>query len=70
MKYICNDLEVIVPVRFQKNQLKLIKKIVSADKDITYESISHFIRASCIRRMREDVKRLKLWDEVKRLKLW
>jgi hypothetical protein len=70
MKYICSDLEVIVPVRFHKNQLKLIKSIVKSDKEVSYESISHFIRSSAIRRMRTEVNRLKLWDEVKRLKLW
>lgn len=61
MKYICNDLEVIVPVRFQKDQLKLIKKIVRADKEITYESISHFIRASTLRQVRNEQRRLKIW---------
>jgi Arc/MetJ-type ribon-helix-helix transcriptional regulator len=49
----------LVPVRFTADQLKLIKRIVKKDGE-TYENVSHFIRASVLRRIREERSRLKL----------
>lgn len=59
MKYDVFGFEEITPVRFTPEQIKQIKRIIRKDSE-TYESVSHFIRSSTIKRMREETKRLKL----------
>ena len=59
MKYNVVGFEVMIPVRFTKEQEKMINKIIRKD-DETYDSVSHFIRASTIRWLREERKRLKI----------
>jgi hypothetical protein len=59
MKYDVEGFEKIGSIRFKKETVKLIRKIVAKDPE-TYESVSHFVRSSTIKRMREEQKRLKL----------
>lgn len=59
MKYDVEGFEEIVPVRFTKEQIRLVKRIVRKDTE-TYDSVSHFIRASALKRVREERARLKL----------
>lgn len=59
MKYDVEGFEEIIPTRFTKDQVKLIKKIIRKDNE-TYDSVSHFIRASTIKRCREEKTRLRL----------
>ena len=59
MKYDTNGFEKIQNIRFKKETIKLIKKIIDKDQE-TYENISHFIRASTLRRIREERLRLRI----------
>lgn len=59
MKYDVEGFEEILRIRFTPDQLKLMKRILRKDPE-TYGSISHFVRASTIKRMREEKQRLKV----------
>lgn len=59
MIYDVEGFEEIVPVRFTKEQVKQIKRVVRKDTE-TYDSVSHFIRAATLKRAREERARLKI----------
>ena len=59
MKYDVNGFEKIQNIRFKKETIKLIQKIIYKDPE-TYENISHFVRAATLRRIREERLRLRI----------